>query len=759
MIALAFLHAWLLAFLALAAIPVIIHLMHRRKFRTVRWAAMEFLLRSTKETARRLKLLQLLLLLTRIAIVLFIVGALARPLLTGAVFAGFLGQSRSASTIILDTSYSMAVQQGNTTAFDAAKEASEAIASTLRKGDSLALMTASARPSSADETTRDPELLERQIARTELSDGGTDLLGALTHCLERMKGLQQSHREIFIVSDCRLEGWQLDDTAAWERVNRLIEQCDPKPKLFLVDVSTPGEHENAFIESVRLPGTPPAVGHDFFVECTIRTHAGEPGLAPVVTLYLDDDTREADRVRGSRFDDGVSTSRFVFRPREPGWHWGKVTIGPDALAPDNARYFAFEVKKALNVLCLDGSPSARGLESGMSFLRIALAPGKAGDSAATAAPPDETSTFASADNIIAPVVAPLSSFWDYDLTDFPAVFVTDAAGFSDRVAASLRGHVHRGGALVVFLGEAARPAQYASLSDPASGRPLLPARVTGTKGTAVELDAPETPEAVRLADFDFNHPVVRPFEDERDGDLTSASFYRYAAVAVDENDPDVRVLMRFDNGDPYLIERRFGQGVVLLFTSNADLRWSNMPLKPVFLPLMHRITYWLAGRGSAARELVAGDTIRQPVPSRLASAELRLERPRGGPETVRPVLAGIPGDTGGAKLPTLVYDETDAAGIYTVRAPSAPDDAASAPVEVHVCVNVDPRESDLTPLAPQALKSLFRAAPLEYVTADEDVARVVRTSRHGREMWRYLAVAVCLLLMTESVLAHKIDKT
>ena len=135
MIGLVFLHAWLLAFLALAAIPVIIHLMHRRKFRTVRWAAMEFLLRSTKETARRLKILQILLLLARIAIILFIVGALARPLLTGAVFAGFLGQSRSASTIILDNSYSMAMQQGNTTAFDAAKEASAAIASTLRKVD------------------------------------------------------------------------------------------------------------------------------------------------------------------------------------------------------------------------------------------------------------------------------------------------------------------------------------------------------------------------------------------------------------------------------------------------------------------------------------------------------------------------------------------------------------------------------------------------------------------------------------------------
>jgi len=34
----------------------------------------------------------------------------------------------------------------------------------------------------------------------------------------------------------------------------------------------------------------------------------------------------------------------------------------------------------------------------------------------------------------------------------------------------------------------------------------------------------------------------------------------------------------------------------------------------------------------------------------------------------------------------------------------------------------------------------------------------IRSSRHGREMWRYLALAVCLLLMTESVLSHQIDR-
>jgi len=80
-------------------------------------------------------------------------------------------------------------------------------------------------------------------------------------------------------------------------------------------------------------------------------------------------------------------------------------------------------------------------------------------------------------------------------------------------------------------------------------------------------------------------------------------------------------------------------------------------------------------------------------------------------------------------------------------------------VETQFCVNVTTRESDSTTLSPKVIRSLFKAAPVEVVKADEDVLGRIRTSRHGREIWRYLALAVCLFLITESVLAHQIDRT
>ena len=753
-IALAFINPLLLAFMALGSIPIIIHLLYRRRFRTVWWGAMEFLILSDKETARRLRILQILLLITRVAILLFIVAALARPLLTGAFFGGVLGQSRSTAAVVLDNSYSMGQQQGNTVLLDRGKEAVDGVVSTFKKGDSLTLLTVGPKPVPVSEAVQEPEVLGQQAKSVALSSGGTDMLAAIRTALIEMKKSQNAQKELFIITDCRQEGWRVEDTTGWQAVNQLIEQLDPRPKIFVVDVSNPGTYENFFIESINLPSAPPAVNRGYSIECTIRTRGTEPVTPPSVTLYLDSDQNPAGQTQGTPFEDGVSTAKFVFRPDSSGWHWGKVVIGPDSLDPDNVRYFVYEVRDNLDVLALSGLPTPETMSASW-FMEIALAPDKNfGGEANEALRPLSS-------NIVSPSVAPLARLLEFDLGRYRAVFLTDVSQVPDHVVDSLRSYVYSGGALVVVLDDRVDIANYSLLSDPSRGEPLLPARVERFVGEAAdfESEATETPEGIHLGLLEYTHPVVKPFEDEKDGDLHSPTFYGYVKTQVDPDDENVRVLMWFDNGDPFLVERRLGRGVVLLFAGGGDLRYSDMPLTPVFLPLMHRVTYWLAQRGAAAHELTPGEAIRFPVSSRYASRELVLDRPGGGHELVRPVLASVPGDEAGSKLPAVVYDRTDPAGIYRLTAEHEIEGNALQPeLESRFCVNVDTRESDLSPLSPKMLKSLFKATKAEYIKTGEDVANKIRASRRGREVWRYIALAVCLLLMTESVLAHEIDR-
>src|SRR5678815_2668680 len=103
MILLGFLNPLLLWGLAAASLPIIIHLLNRRRFKRVRWAAMEYLLRAMEENRRRIQLEQLLLLLLRVAIVLLFVFLLARPLTQSGELFGLL-RSRVHHIVLLDDS-------------------------------------------------------------------------------------------------------------------------------------------------------------------------------------------------------------------------------------------------------------------------------------------------------------------------------------------------------------------------------------------------------------------------------------------------------------------------------------------------------------------------------------------------------------------------------------------------------------------------------------------------------------------------------
>ena len=53
-------------------------------------------------------------------------------------------------------------------------------------------------------------------------------------------------------------------------------------------------------------------------------------------------------------------------------------------------------------------------------------------------------------------------------------------------------------------------------------------------------------------------------------------------------------------GEPLIVSRDAGQGRVLLVTTSADADWGNFPLRPLFLPLMHRAVKMLAGGGAGS---------------------------------------------------------------------------------------------------------------------------------------------------------------
>ena len=92
-----------------ATIPIIIHILNRRRYQRVRWAAMDFLLMAEKITRKRVKIEHLILLLLRTLAVLLLCWALANPLLKSAGVSSLLGKDKRNVVVLLDDSYSMSM--------------------------------------------------------------------------------------------------------------------------------------------------------------------------------------------------------------------------------------------------------------------------------------------------------------------------------------------------------------------------------------------------------------------------------------------------------------------------------------------------------------------------------------------------------------------------------------------------------------------------------------------------------------------------
>src|SRR3954451_17904177 len=105
--------AFFWAGLAAASIPIIIHILNRRRFKSVTWAAMDFLLRAMKKNRRGLRFEQWVLLATRCLVVFLLGMALARPLACENRSLAGIGGRTGLNVFVVDNSYSMAYDAGH----------------------------------------------------------------------------------------------------------------------------------------------------------------------------------------------------------------------------------------------------------------------------------------------------------------------------------------------------------------------------------------------------------------------------------------------------------------------------------------------------------------------------------------------------------------------------------------------------------------------------------------------------------------------
>ena len=359
------------------------------------------------------------------------------------------------------------------------------------------------------------------------------------------------------------------------------------------------------------------------VQASVRSFSSSPIDK---TLLLTLNGRQIDERRLEIEPGGRAQANFGALELASGANRVSVSLTPgDGMAQDDTRIIALKRAEPRPVLLVSGDLRMR-------------------DTLFVASAMESLSGLALVANTVA-----AAELGEQTLADYHFVVVADAGALGAAQVQQLEDYVVSGGALLMALG----PRSAAQSTVPLTGQ-----QFESDTGTLLG----GSDDYASIGALDATHPALQGVEM-----LRAARFFRHTAIAAAAED---RVLMSLDTGSPLLLERDLGEGRVLVFTSSLDRAWNDLPVQPVFVPLLAGVANHLLGGAGFSSERGLGSTLALRA---MGLPGGQIFDPDGDP------ALGLGGGTDDVLL--------DQIGFYEIASGGSTD---------LVAVNFDIRESDLT---------------------------------------------------------------
>jgi hypothetical protein len=793
---------------AAVAVPIVIHLLNRRRFKIVTWAAMRFLLAAQKQNTRRMRLEQLLLLLVRCALVALLIFAMASVMpWAETVWAkmGFEGSAvvaRTARThhlFVFDGSLSMNTTLDGKTCFETARDLALRKMDHCSGGDGFSILLMKDSPVwIVGEASADARKVKRELESLSAGHGNASLPTTLNMVAAKLAEYQGRFptQAVYFFSDFQKTTWSgLTKTAGDPEKNKDTErditaEIRSRARTVFVDVGR-NEVANVAVSDLSLASAYALAGEESRFLAQVRRFGPDTKTATVKMEILVGKAREAAgdgplslRNIGHEFVPVVETVRtveFAYKFPAPGTYVVQVKLDTDPLELDNVRSLVLTVKETIPVLIVNGKPSPDRFQRATEYLRLALNP----------FPPGSEPKFAP----LRPKVVTPAQFQDMpeaDLAAYDCIFLADVPQVGPGEVRKLEAHVRRGGGLVVSLGDkAAENFDFYNRSLYRQGQGLLPAELV--KRVAAPADHYFNFVA---QDADSKQPPLQEFEGDALTSLTSARIHNYiqARLAKDkarafltyqpfhsvanENDSKAPAADKdLPAGDPAMIEwnpplphtepapagRNMPmprmRGKVILFTSTMNLDWNTWPGSPTFGALIQETTRFAMSGRLRDQASPVGTTLEEYLPAAGGEVEASLYTPQMAPgQKPNKVRTQLVED-----INVFRYTDTDVSGVYKL---------AIGNQEIPFALNVPATtpegmtESDLARHDKDALQAIYPGWDFQYVRdpdsaavqgpADPDVDPIADMHQPvGPDIARKALWLVLFLLLVEVVIAWK----
>ena len=732
-LALAFLApAFAVAGLVLAGLPILIHLLNRRRYKIVDWAAMDFLLRAMRKNRRRVRFEQWLLLATRCLLLAFLGLALSRPLgcNDSSAAAAFGGGRTGLHVFVIDNAFPMAYhppgRTGGRSHLEQAKVIAGAILDRLNSGgESVAVITAG-RPANGSTTARptyDLSAARGIVNRVPQTYAASDMAAALRLAadLGRTED-RQPNKYLYVLTDATAAAWQSGDPAALKSVGPELAKTyravtvsnlsrgpqwnqavtDVRPSAGLV--TTNATFAADFAAAVRGFGA----AHDATLQWKVdgKLMAGGGPLTPTASTPMQSESQ-----------DKVSAAL-----RSGGPHVVTATLvgGNDPLPADDGRARVVNVVAGLKALIVEGQ-HAVGAEGGSGLnLEVALAGVAQGGRSDGFVTPDLISDLELGSRV---------------LTDYRAVILCSVSQVTPAQADQLAAFVQAGGTLMVWLGDNVSDANYNAVMAP---RHLIPGPLTK------RVTAPETSAGFT---FDFNpngvlHPLLRAFEHQENTGLETATAFGYWQCDAPV-DSATRVLNWKDSGTPgkpdaAITSTPLGRGRVVFVSTAANYPWITFFRKPVYTELVNELLHGSVNAGDAWMNLTAGDRLLVPASVKLTTT----------PTLTDPAGVAVPLEPTGATDGSAAYRSppVPAPGLYQLSTGTGP---------TPIAVTVPPEAADVRTVDNAAVRTALGGADVTFADDAPPAAGAEASATAALDHGWTVMLLVLILVGFEAFLAMR----
>jgi len=680
-----------LAGLAALSLPLLFHLIRRTPRGRQAFSSLMFLTPSPPRLTRRSRIDQLLLLLLRAAALAILALAFARPFLRETALLPFDDLPSRRVAILLDTSASM--RRGDLWQQAVAKV--EEILRDLGPRDDVALITFGDRTQTvvdfakdaAEPTAAKADLVRQKLKSLVPSWSSTDLGAALVAAandLDAMDDGRQAAAEprLALVSDLQ-RGARTDALQGYEwpkKVTLEVHQLLPKKATnaalqLLVDEERP----NAEAARVRVTNAADSTGEEFFIHWANDSKSSTADA--MVPAYVPPGQSRVFRL--ARPDDKLAADRFVL-------------VGDDAEF-DNVYYVVPQREEEI-AMAYVGPDAAEDRRGPRYYLELALA----GDPLRKVEIRQQAAD------------RPLP-----DAADKRPKLVVVVQAVSPALAESLARYLAAGGVLLAAPPDRAAAESLAAIFD-------------DVEFEEEEASSPGSDRYLMLGEIDFSHPLFAVFANPRYGDFTKIHFWKCRAAKLKPS-ATTRVLAKFDNGRPALVERAAGGGRALLLASGWHPDDSQLALSSKFVPFVQGVVELACGSRFDTASIEVGKPAL--LPEIAAANSSIVEKPDGK-------RAALPA---GARE----FDGTDQPGLYRVQIGDQ---------DFRFAVNVAAAESNTAPLDLEQLEQL--GVPLGQNSSREKRAEQLRQQRDielesRQKVWRWLIVAALGVLILETWLAGR----